>query len=29
MMDYTIEEAMNIINGCDESFMSDTKHWFT
>lgn len=26
MMDYTIEEAINIINECDESFMPDTKH---
>lgn len=27
MMDYTIEEAIEIINGCDESFNPDTRHF--
>ena len=26
MKDYSIEEAIEIINSCDESFMPDTKH---
>ena len=26
MMDYTIEEAIEIINSCDETFKPDTKH---
>lgn len=26
MMDYTIEEAIKIINSCDETFKPDTKH---
>lgn len=27
MMDYSIEEAIDIINSCDESFRPDTKHF--
>jgi len=27
MRDYSIEEAIEIINSCDESFMPDTKHF--
>lgn len=27
MMDYTIEQAINIINNCDESFNPDTRHF--
>ena len=27
MRDYSIEEAIEIINSCDESFMADTKHF--
>lgn len=27
MKDYSIEEAIEIINSCDESFMPDTKHF--
>ena len=27
MIDYTIEEAIEIIDSCDESFMPDTKHF--
>ena len=26
-MDYTIEEAIDIIKSCDKSFMPDTKHF--
>lgn len=26
MKDYSIEEAIEIINSCDESFVADTKH---
>ena len=28
MRDYSIEEAIEIINSCDESFMPDTKHFY-
>ena len=27
MIDYTIEEAIHIINQCDESFTPDTRHF--
>lgn len=27
MRDYSIEEAIEIINSCDQSFMPDTKHF--
>ena len=27
MMDYTIDEAIEIINDCDESFNPDTRHF--
>lgn len=27
MKDYSIEEAIEIINSCDESFVADTKHF--
>ena len=27
MRNYSIEEAIGIINSCDESFESDTKHF--
>ena len=27
MKDYSIEEALEIINSCDESFMPNTKHF--
>ena len=27
MRDYSIEEAIEIINSCDESFVPDTKHF--
>ena len=27
MKDYSIEEAIEIINSCDESFVTDTKHF--
>lgn len=27
MMDYTIEQAIEVINSCDESFMPDTRHF--
>lgn len=27
MRDYSIEEAIEIINSCDDSFMPDTKHF--
>lgn len=29
MMDYTIEEAIDIIKSCDESFTQDTNHFKT
>ena len=27
MKDYSIEEAIEIINSCDQSFVADTKHF--
>ena len=27
MVDYSIEDAINIINSCDESFNLDTRHF--
>lgn len=27
MIDYSIEDAINIINSCDESFNPDTRHF--